>query len=424
MRILIATDAIYPFSMGGSHRLVYEASLALARRGHEVTCVVPEIRTGQQSAHRGEGWSDRDGLRIVTFPIDRRNLFTTVRSFFIGFRAPVEALLAREHFDVVNVQYAPALFALRHLASHPLRYTFHGPWSGELRLSLAGRVEGKRRLRRLVAHVVILPLVHTVTTALERYSLARCASYLTMSDYMRTLLVRDFGVPADAVRVIPAGVDPVEFHRERDPALRRRLAADSRYLLLSVRRLERRMGLDNLIRAAALLRDRGVPFRLVIGGKGHQALYLQRLIDQLGLAEHVEMLGFIPDDELRRHLSCADLFVLPSRDLEGFGLVVLESMACGTPVLVSPIGGAREILGSLDPRFVLESVSPPDIADRIQALAEAALIGRESGSDAVLAVAREHSWDRFAARYEQWLSETPRSAPFRRASSPEAIVSA
>ena len=184
------------------------------------------------------------------------------------------------------------------------------------------------------------------------------------------------------------------------------------------------MGLDNLIRAAALLRDRGVPFRLVIGGKGHQALYLQRLIDQLGLAEHVEMLGFIPDDELRRHLSCADLFVLPSRDLEGFGLVVLESMACGTPVLVSPIGGAREILGSLDPRFVLESVSPPDIADRIQALAEAALIGRESGSDAVLAVAREHSWDRFAARYEQWLSETPRSAPFRRASSPEAIVSA
>src|SRR5947208_928866 len=129
------------------------------------------------------------------------------------------------------------------------------------------------------------------------------------------------------------------------------LSAD-RAILLTVRNLEARMGLDNLLGAMAVLKVRRPSALLLIGGAGSLRGALEAQSQALGLSEHVKFLGFVPDAELPRYYQAADVFVLPTRELEGFGLVTVEALACGTPVLGTPVGATPEILRALCPTLV------------------------------------------------------------------------
>jgi glycosyltransferase involved in cell wall biosynthesis len=83
------------------------------------------------------------------------------------------------------------------------------------------------------------------------------------------------------------------------------------------------------------------------------------------MESHVRLLGFIPDDRLAAHYQSADLFVLPTQALEGFGLVTTEALACGVPVVGTPVGATPEILGGLDARLVAPGTTPDDLAHAI-----------------------------------------------------------
>ena len=85
----------------------------------------------------------------------------------------------------------------------------------------------------------------------------------------------------------------------------------------------------------------------------------------LGVENHVKFTGFVPEDELPDYYRMADLFILPTRELEGFGLVTLEAMACGVPVLGTPVGGTQEILGKFDPNFLFKDITADSMADLI-----------------------------------------------------------
>jgi glycosyltransferase involved in cell wall biosynthesis len=78
------------------------------------------------------------------------------------------------------------------------------------------------------------------------------------------------------------------------------------------------------------------------------------------------MAGFIPNDKLAKYYNAADYFILPTRKLEGFGLVTPESMACGTPVCGTPIGGTKEILANFDNDCLFKNSSPEAIVEGIQ----------------------------------------------------------
>jgi glycosyltransferase involved in cell wall biosynthesis len=85
----------------------------------------------------------------------------------------------------------------------------------------------------------------------------------------------------------------------------------------------------------------------------------------LNLKDFVKLQGFIPSDELPHYNQAADFFILPTRYLEGFGLVTLEAMACGTPVLGTPVGGTKEILDKFNPAFLFKDTSPESISGLI-----------------------------------------------------------
>src|SRR4030095_1607319 len=180
-----------------------------------------------------------------------------------------------------------------------------------------------------------------------------------MSDFSVSLLWRLYRIPAERTVKIPGGVDverfqPAADRRQVRAGLGRRVDAP---LLLTVRTLEARRGLDTLIAAMVGLVRRSPELRLLIGGAGSHRDALERQGGQLGLDKHVTFLGFAPDADLPRYYQAADVFVLPTRELEGFGLVTAEALACGTPVLGTAIGATPELLESLAPALVFSDAT-------------------------------------------------------------------
>jgi glycosyltransferase involved in cell wall biosynthesis len=148
---------------------------------------------------------------------------------------------------------------------------------------------------------------------------------------------------------------------------------------------------------------------LLIGGAGSQRSKLEARAASLRLQEHVRFLGFVPDVDLPRYYGAADAFVLPTRALEGFGLVTVEALACGTPVLGTPVGATPEILDPLDPSLVFRDASAEAMAQGLERFLES--LARDPASAGRLRdasrrhVETRYSWERSIGDLETTLRE-------------------
>jgi glycosyltransferase involved in cell wall biosynthesis len=262
-------------------------------------------------------------------------------------RRTVRAVVANRTINVAASHFAlytaPVLDLL---PDCPLIVHFHGPWGAE------SRAEGESIFS-----------VRTKTW-IEQAVYRRGTAFITLSDAFRQILVRDFDVDPARVHLIPGGVDANRF----DTGMSRREARErldwptDRPIVVSVRRLAHRMGLENLIEAVRLARRR-IPDLLVhIAGKGPLEDALRAQISGYGLENHVRLLGFVPEADLPLTYRAADLSIVPTVALEGFGLITVESLAAGTPVLVTPHGGLPEVVSNLDPGLVLPGDTPEVLA--------------------------------------------------------------
>jgi len=186
-------------------------------------------------------------------------------------------------------------------------------------------------------------LEQAVPRSVRRADLVLADSQNTKDDVVELL-----HVPAERVWVVPAGVEP-RFHRVADATELARVQQAyglTRPFILSVGTLQPRKNFTGLIEAYHLLRaQHHVPHQLVIvGGKGWLYEPILRRVAELGLQEEVRFLGFAADADLPALYSLADLFAWPSF-YEGFGIPVLEAMACGTPVVASNVSSLPEVVG-------------------------------------------------------------------------------
>ncbi len=277
-----------------------------------------------------------------------------------------------------------ALYAaplVRPLRRVPHVVHFHGPWAAE------GAREGQRwAVVRLKAR-------------LERHAYRRADRFIVLSDAFRTVLCDGYDVDPGRVRVIPGGVDVDRF----DPALTRAEARErlgwpaDRRVVLCVRRLVRRMGLHVLLDAVERVRGRHPDVLCLIAGRGPLAGELAAAVQARGLGGHVRLLGFVPDEQLPAAYRAADLSVVPTEAWEGFGLITVESLAAGTPVLVTPVGGLPEVVRPLAPDLVTAAATADALAERL----DACLAGRADvpSAEQCRAYARRHfAWPAVAAR--------------------------
>ena len=155
------------------------------------------------------------------------------------------------------------------------------------------------------------------------------------------------------------------------------------------------MGLEALIEAFAQITLQHPDAKLMIGGQGPLREELEQQVLHAGLSKNVEFLGFIPEATLPVVYAAADLSIVPSSELEGFGLISLESLACGTPVLVTPVGGLPDTVNGLGEDLVLKGTSVDHIAEGLLGWLDGTLRipSRDACREHVL---RNFTWDRIA----------------------------
>ena len=283
------------------------------------------------------------------------------------------------------------------------------------------------RVRDAGAPLVVVRTVHHVddftTAALvdcQRRAILEPDHVLVVSDHWRRILLDDYGVVAE---VVGNGVEPARFAAgpaaDRD-ARRAGIGTGGRFLFLTVGGIEPRKGSAELVEALGALARTGPAAQLaVVGGHSFQdyAAYRERVLDRAGalgleLGRDLVLLGTVPEAELVAWYHAADAFVFPSRN-EGWGLVVLEAMAAGLPVVASDIPAIR---GYLTPDRDALLVPAGDAAALVGAMRRlAGDAGLRAGLAAAgPAVARRFPWEAVARRHQAVYARLAVSAARRR----------
>ncbi len=199
---------------------------------------------------------------------------------------------------------------------------------------------------------------------IERKVVGESDRIVVLSRFTRERLQRVYKIPAEKITIIPGGVDLERFYPASDRTkIRQRLnVPQKKMIIFTVRNLVARMGLKNLIYAVGDVVKTAPDIYLVLGGEGPLKNDLISLAQELGIQDHVKFVGFVPEVELPDYYRMADIFVLPTMELEGFGLVTLEALASGVPVLGTPVGGTAEILGRFDCKYLFKDTRPESMA--------------------------------------------------------------
>jgi D-inositol-3-phosphate glycosyltransferase len=315
-----------------------------------------------------------------------------------------EAPMARERVWAHLDEFADRVDAWRLTQGIDYAVTHAHYWlSGVVALDLRARwgtpvVQMFHTLARLKNDVARAPAEREpiLRVAEETRVVAETDRIVAASEVERAQLVGLYGARFDRVSVIPCGVDTGLF-RPGDPrAARARLGLDDRPTLLYVGRLAPIKGLSTLLEAVDRLAEDGRRVRLlVIGGDadegvdGHEA-YVRGLTCRLGLCDDVRFLGAQPQASLRDYYVASDLTIMPSY-YESFGMVALEAMACGSPVVASRVGGLATTVRDGLTGFLVPEGDAPALAGRIAALLSDAPLRRKLGEEGVRWAAK-HRW--------------------------------
>jgi len=329
VRILLLSWEYPPHVVGGLGRHVGALARSLAAEGHEVHVVTraPPDAPGVHDALE-------DGVHVVRVPeappvIGFDQLISWVLAFNNRIQGIAGRLLREREFDVIHahdwlVAYAAA--GLKETWDVPVVATIHATESGRHQGWLPGPMN---------------ELIHQI----EWWLTYEARRVIVCSAYMRAELERIFTLPGEKIDVVPNGVDVHDFAVDTAEAAEARatLTGPRTRMVLYAGRLEYEKGVQTLLAALQDVRRRCGPTRLFVAGVGTYSDELRREVRRRGLTRHVRFTGFLTDRDLRLHFGAADVAVVPSI-YEPFGLVAVEAMACGTPVVVGDTGGLREIV--------------------------------------------------------------------------------
>jgi len=169
------------------------------------------------------------------------------------------------------------------------------------------------------------------------------AQFVTaVSTYLKFLISKDLGIEENKIFVFPMPFDTNKFYQLKE----KKVEAGT---ILSIGRLIQRKGYDYLLKAAGILKDEGVQFKLTIIGSGPEENNLKRIIAELNLEEYVTIMDTLPQKELNSYYNQSEIFVLSSltdwkKEAEGLGMVLMEAMACKVPVVATKSGGMVDIV--------------------------------------------------------------------------------
>jgi D-inositol-3-phosphate glycosyltransferase len=231
----------------------------------------------------------------------------------------------------------------------------------------------------------------------ERNLARTCHRVIAPTENEKRALIRHYGASSQKISVVPCGVNLDHFRIIGKAQARRYLGFDSDRIILFVGRIDPLKGIDNLIKALPFLRH--IPkLRLVIIGGGEHSRReiekLQKLAQNLEVRNSVDFLGLIKHEQLPYFYNAADACVVPSY-YESSGLVALESLACGTPVVATDVGNHGSVIRQGETGYVIQDNSPGRLADKIALLLSQPATATRS-AQSIRATVDKFSWSNIA----------------------------
>lgn len=375
MRIGVNLLYLRPGEVGGSETYVREIVPRIA-----ALCSGVEVYTSQSAIGSLPPWQ---GTRHVT----------VIGSFSQARRLIGENWHLRRHVRHLDVLFSPANFAVPLLPSVTQVATIHDLQHR----ALPNYFSTGRRWARDVFF---------------RATLHRCDKVIAISEFTRQEVLTEYGTTPERVVAVAQGINVAERPNEAvQEAVRRRYDLPGTFLYYPATLAPHKNHRFLIAVLSMVRRAVGIPVQLILtGNRDHAWPELERHIHASGMSDHVRHLGFLPRTDILPLLSCSAALVFPSR-FEGFGLPLLEAMACGVPIISSDAAALREVAGDA---AVL--VSPQDCASWVQAVAKV-LTDREFATELVARGTRHvegFSWDTCALKTLKVLEDAVRVARDRR----------
>ena len=372
IRILTFTT-LYPNAAQPNHGIFVENRLrhlvASGRVAARVLAPVPWF----PSRHRAFGGyaryaeipaeENRHALAIVHpryLVVPKVGMSLTPLALFAAALPAVRRLAAAQDFDLIDAHYA---------------------YPDGVAAAMLGRALGKPVVITARGTDVNLIPRHFVARRMIRWASSSAAAMITVADALKASLVA-LGVPADRITTLRNGVDLTLFRPQHRTAARQAYGFEGK-TLLSVGHLIERKGHHHIIAALRRL----PAFALAIAGEGPERGTLEALARQLDVASRVRFLGALPHDALPSFYSAADALVLAS-SREGWPNVLLEAMACGTPVIASNAWGNPEIVADPAAGVLMEQINADGVAEAVYRL-----FATPPSRVATRAYAERFSWD-------------------------------
>ena len=379
------------WAYGGIPRLAATMARGLARRGHHVTVCTTDVRDESSrlpancSDQRSPAWPPRrtaDGVEMRVFPNISNRLAYRFQVFLpLGLDRYMKAHAGT--FDVAHLhacRNVPGVIAARHLVRRGIPYVLAPNGTAPIieRRRLAKRgfdvVAGRRMLRRASR---VLAVSHS-----ERHQL------------------RDLGVASESIALVPNPVDLDEFAGPINAdRFRRRVGLSGAPLVLFLGKMTPRKRIDVLVRAMTISARRDANL-VVAGNDMGSETAIRTLVRVLGLDERTRFTGLLTDRDRLEALAAADVLVYPSED-EIFGLVPLEALLSGTPVIVADDSGCGEIIGGTGGGLVVPVGSHEALARAIDSVLNMPAEWRAAASHAALRVRTLYGDDAVCAELEQ-----------------------
>jgi len=322
MKVFMLTWEFPPRIVGGVSRHCFGLAQALAQRGHEIYVITLEF-PGTPA------YEDMDGVKVYRAAIElgHPNFLTWVL-LFNHFMEKLAAQLCRKvKPDIIHAHdwlVSPSAISLKQYVNAPLILTVHS--------TEVGRAQGLHG-----------PDSFTID-GFEWWATYEALRVIVTSEAMKNEVSSHFKLQRDKIETIPNAVDLKRFEISVDrQRVRRKYVAPYEKMVLFTGRLTPQKGVEYLIHAVPLILQRNPEAKIVIVGEGWLRDGLENLSRSIGHRDKVLFTGFLPERDLEEIMVSADVLVVPSI-YEPFGIVALEGMAAGVPVVASRTGGLAEVI--------------------------------------------------------------------------------
>ena len=390
MKILMLTWEYPPRVVGGIARVVHDLSKRLIKDGHEVTVVT--YKEGDVPY-----FEDDNGVkvyRVDNYMINPNNFIDWIMQLNFNLISKASEIIAKEgKFDVIHAHDWLVAYAAK-----SLKNSYDIPIVATIHATEAGRNSGIHDETQRYINDTEWMLTYEANEVIVN------------SNYMKCELQRNFGLPFDKINVVPNGVNLTMYSGiERDYDFRRNYASDNEKIILYAGRLVYEKGVQHLIAAMPKILANYHDAKLVIAGKGGMIDNLKAQVDYLGLGNKVYFTGYMDHKSLCKLYKCADISVFPST-YEPFGIVALEGMLAGNPVVVSDVGGLNEIVEHGVNGMKSYAGNYNSIADSILTLLFDHKLCAEIAKNAKASVKEKYNWTKIAQdthfTYQKAICET------------------